>query len=434
MRDWATRALTGARSLGQRPLDAVATAIAAVACAYAGDIADGQSYVDEAARLVDDSSDAELATRVDALNSLAWAEYLLERYEDCVGHCERGIVVARATGQSQFMAEMIHARAASMMLLGRLVEAIDNEERAVEAARLTGIPQALMVALVYYALATIDRDTAAALRAAAESLDVVRELEDSPFFALARAMPAMVLGELGEHARCVDGLLDAGGGSELALIPAMWRPFLFGGLARAELARGRLREADQAASHAQAITEGLGLHLATSWAQRARAAVLLAEDKPIDAAELALASAAEATAVGARVEAARSRVLAGRALLCAGDRERAVAELQAAATEFECCGAIRLRDEVERDLRRLGRRFHRRRQPGDSGVGALSVREREIAELVMARKTNREIAAELFLSEKTIETHLRNVFGKLGVSSRRAVAHTVEAMRLSAAA
>jgi DNA-binding NarL/FixJ family response regulator len=46
------------------------------------------------------------------------------------------------------------------------------------------------------------------------------------------------------------------------------------------------------------------------------------------------------------------------------------------------------------------------------------VREREIAELVAAGRTNREVAAQLVLSEKTIESHLRNVFAKLGVSSR----------------
>jgi DNA-binding NarL/FixJ family response regulator len=200
-------------------------------------------------------------------------------------------------------------------------------------------------------------------------------------------------------------------------------------LTRAELSRGHLRDGDKAARHAQTIADGLGLHLPTSWAQRARAAILLAEDNPSDAAALSLASAAEATAVGARVEAAHSRALAGRALLSAGERERAIAELHASAAEFECCEAHRPRDEVERALRRLGQRFHRRREPNDAGVGALSTRELEIAELVTARKTNREIAAELFLSEKTIETHLRNTFGKLGVSSRRAVAHALEATR-----
>jgi DNA-binding NarL/FixJ family response regulator len=45
---------------------------------------------------------------------------------------------------------------------------------------------------------------------------------------------------------------------------------------------------------------------------------------------------------------------------------------------------------------------------------------------VTDRKTNREIAAELFLSGKTIESHLRNVFVKLGASSRVEVARTVE--------
>ena len=54
----------------------------------------------------------------------------------------------------------------------------------------------------------------------------------------------------------------------------------------------------------------------------------------------------------------------------------------------------------------------------DSGVGALTRRELEIAGLVTDRKTNREIASVLFLSEKTIESHLRNIFVKLGSSTR----------------
>jgi DNA-binding CsgD family transcriptional regulator len=426
MRDWGEQALVAAGALGDRPLVATAMAIIALACTFAGDIPAGQVHTDQAATLFDALTERELATRPGAFSSLVWAECALDRYEDAIAHSERGIATARTSGQGQYMRAMVQARAVGARLLGRLPESVDDQLRAVEAARLTGDSLALIWALMGYAAAMIDRDARTALCAAEEGVELLHDLEDNAIFAVVRATLATVWGELGEPARCADGLLEAGGGSSLGLIPAIWRAFYCDVLTRAELARGRMPEADQAARHAHAIAGGLGLHLPTSWAQRACAAVLLAQDKPLDAAELALDSAAGAAAVGARIEAARSRTLAGRALLSAGERERAVAELQAAATEFESCDAIRLRDEVERDLRRLGRRFQRRSEHGDAGVGALSARELEIAELVTARKTNREIAAELFLSEKTIETHLRNTFGKLGVSSRRAVAHALE--------
>jgi DNA-binding NarL/FixJ family response regulator len=59
-------------------------------------------------------------------------------------------------------------------------------------------------------------------------------------------------------------------------------------------------------------------------------------------------------------------------------------------------------------------------------VLSLSDRELEVAALVRDRKTNREIAGELFLSEKTIESHLRNIFVKLGVDARADVARRIE--------
>ena len=84
--------------------------------------------------------------------------------------------------------------------------------------------------------------------------------------------------------------------------------------------------------------------------------------------------------------------------------------------------------EARRHLRRLGARTEPRGPSGaaDGGLDALSRREREVAVLITARKTNREVAAELFLSEKTVESHLRNIFAKLGASSRVDVAHAVE--------
>ena len=56
----------------------------------------------------------------------------------------------------------------------------------------------------------------------------------------------------------------------------------------------------------------------------------------------------------------------------------------------------------------------------------MTERELELARLVVDRKTNPEIAAELFLSKKTVETHMRNIFRKLGVSSRVELARAVE--------
>jgi DNA-binding CsgD family transcriptional regulator len=77
--------------------------------------------------------------------------------------------------------------------------------------------------------------------------------------------------------------------------------------------------------------------------------------------------------------------------------------------------------DAARELRRLGRRVTRKGR-GRAGELGLRRRELEVARLVTAGKTNREIAAELFVSEKTVESHLYNVLAKLGVSSRAAVA------------
>jgi DNA-binding NarL/FixJ family response regulator len=164
-------------------------------------------------------------------------------------------------------------------------------------------------------------------------------------------------------------------------------------------------------------------------AHRATAAVALAAGDPAGAAEQARAAAAAATEAGARVDAARARTLAGRALAASGEREPAIAELETAASELAACGAERYRAEAEHELRRLGRRFSRRTRPHDpngKGVDTLTPRELEVARLVVDRHTNPEIARALVLSEKTIETHMRNIFRKLRVSSRADVARTLE--------
>jgi DNA-binding NarL/FixJ family response regulator len=169
--------------------------------------------------------------------------------------------------------------------------------------------------------------------------------------------------------------------------------------------------------------------MAGAMAALAAAALDLDDGEPSAAAERALSAAAALQEVGNVFDAATSRLLAGRALAEAGEPDRATEELELSAAAFESFGSHRYRLQAERELRKLGRSVHRRTRPGKpdgSGVDSLTERELQIARLVVDRKTNPQIASELFLSSKTVETHLRNTFRKLGVASRVEVARVVE--------
>lgn len=107
----------------------------------------------------------------------------------------------------------------------------------------------------------------------------------------------------------------------------------------------------------------------------------------------------------------------GRALAAIGD-ERAVIELQHAAVAAHKRGAETVRDLAGQSLRVLGVRTWRR---GAAGA-PLTEREGEVADLVAGGATNREVASALFLSPKTVERHLANLFGKLEVRNRTELA------------
>ena len=123
-----------------------------------------------------------------------------------------------------------------------------------------------------------------------------------------------------------------------------------------------------------------------------------------------------------------SRLSAGRALAAAGRASDAVAMLQRAAADAGARpGAMLYHDAAARELRRLGSRLSAedaaRRRAARAG---LTERERDIAGLVSAGRSNKEVAASLFLSEKTIEHHLSRIYAKLGVRSRVELAARLE--------
>ncbi len=112
---------------------------------------------------------------------------------------------------------------------------------------------------------------------------------------------------------------------------------------------------------------------------------------------------------------ARTRLNLGEHLRRTGRPAAARPHLRAAMEAFDSLGARLLADRAAEELRASGE-VARRHLP--SGISDLTPRERQVARLAAAGHSNGEVAARLFLSQKTVEYHLHKVFTKLGVASR----------------
>ncbi|GAA4904714.1 regulatory LuxR family protein [Actinomycetospora succinea] len=117
----------------------------------------------------------------------------------------------------------------------------------------------------------------------------------------------------------------------------------------------------------------------------------------------------------ARLELARTHVELGASLRRANQRVAARAELAVGQDLAARCGADGLVERARQELHAAGARP---RRVAVTGVGALTAGERRVAELAADGLSNREVAQALFVTTKTVETHLGHVYRKLGVTGR----------------
>jgi DNA-binding NarL/FixJ family response regulator/tetratricopeptide (TPR) repeat protein len=420
VRTWAAQAAEISAAAGDRPAEAAALALVALGDYGVGAAARGQETVRAAAALVDGLTDTELAARPDAAYHLAYHETLLERYDEATRHADRSLRVAHTTGQGQLSLPTLVTKATALRYLGRLDDAAEVAQEAVEGARLAGHDQLTAFAVKTRAwVATAQGELEIALAGGEECLAIARRLARPMSVAGTGWILGEALLEAGQPARCATVLLETTGGPDAERQPAAHRCYSWSMLARAEAQRGHHSEAQAWIDRLDAALPALApLAFPRTLAEHARAHLLLARGDPAAAAGAALAAAEAADGISARVEAARGRLLAGRALGAAGERERAVRLLEQAQAELDECGARRYGEEAVQELRRLGRRVSRTGRPVGAAPGALSNREREVAVLAAAGHTNKDIAAELFLSVKTVERHMSHIFHKLRVTSR----------------
>ncbi|HET9948451.1 MAG TPA: LuxR C-terminal-related transcriptional regulator [Longimicrobiales bacterium] len=296
-----------------------------------------------------------------------------------------------------FRGECLVRRAELMRVHGAWGEALEAVEAACD--RLSNPPRRGMLGAALYQQAELHRvrgELAEAEEAYRRASEAGRQPQ--PGLALLR----LAQGNVRAAKAAVDALCNEtrAPAARARMLPACVEVFLEAGDAAAARA---------AAEELAALAGRFRAPLLRAAAAGARGAVLLAEGAPGEA----LGALGEALGLweelGAPYEGARTRVRVARARHALGDEDGATLEIAAARSAFERLGA---RTELERAVLEPG--------PRPAAPGGLTARELEVLRLVATGRTNRAIAAELHISEKTVARHVSNIFVKLGVTSRAA--------------
>jgi len=317
----------------------------------------------------------------------------------------------RAAGDEGSLAYVYVMLAQAECLLGDFEQGWRNAEAAREIAEQAGQEAVGGYALAMQALADAHRGREQDAReAAARALELGRTTELTPVTQFARAALGLLELSLGRPAEAAEHLAPL---VELARTERICEP----GLTRyvpdqveALLELGRLDEAGELLDWYEGNAVRLSRRGATASSRRCRG-LLAAAQGALDEALIHFESAlAEHDSVPLPFDRARTLLLYGAALRRSKRKADARDRLEEAVASFDELGAAAFAGRARAELARIG---GRRRSEG-----GLTATERQIAGLVAEGRSNKEVAAALFVTVKTVEANLSRVYAKLGLRSR----------------
>jgi ATP/maltotriose-dependent transcriptional regulator MalT len=397
------------RERAERDRDVPAAVFAALA------IADAQLNrpADEVAEL------ARQAIAGSTRRGLGWATGLVaiftallfcERYDEAAELVEEGFVIVRARGSEVHFAMCSAMRSCLVLRRGALADAEEDARVALASAPRQAHGFYGMFALANLIETLLEQGRPEEAERELERIGMPARASAATYGALLTARGRLRLAQ-GRASEALEDFEGAGRhmlrGDCICPSPVPWRSRA----ALAQLALGDRDAARASAAEEVALARALG-------APRALGLALRAEGLAIDA-DVSLALLEESVRVLGRSQATLelgwSLAELGSALRRQGRRADAREPLRRALDLATRRGAGALAEAARTELRATGARP---RQSALSGPRSLTVSERRVAELAARGQSNREIAQSLFVSLRTVETHLTHAFQKLGIDSR----------------
>jgi DNA-binding NarL/FixJ family response regulator len=413
---------------GDRVAEIGALALRAAHETAAADLHAARATLRECAAIADRLPDQDIAHNVEYLTILGWAECGIEQFADARRHLRRSILLAKKTGLRHLLPFMLAGLSKAHLAAGPLDEAERAAREACLLARSFESEQMTGLALAMLACCSVEAEpdlkSAVAL---AEHAGATLSIDESWWRTdLTMSLAGAVLAA-GDPLRCIALLTDLGGGSDLDQLPLVKKAASFAMMARAAADTGDRIAANRWLGQVRAVAETTGLTSHRAHSQAAQAHVLRAAGEPNKALQMYRAAADSFSTVLMVRSQASMLVAAASCAVAAGLSHEAASMLALGRELARRSGAWVLYRRAQAGQRHLTEgSADADRAPGLQPLREkLTAREFEVARIAAVGKRTKEIAEELKLSARTVEVHLSNIYRKLDVSSRAALASKI---------